>query len=100
MSGPIPETEKWIVDYEREKRLLLNYRGRRLEACRAVDKLCAIIDHLGEEDGSQLPDPDHGFQLPPTDAMRLELKNLAAVLLRMVLANNDRGCSPQELPRY
>jgi hypothetical protein len=92
--------EQWIVRLAEEKRLLKNYRGRRLQACRAVDTLCDVIDNLGTEDGSVLPDPDHGFQQPPSAAMRLELKNQAAVLLRMILANNDRGCGPHELQRF
>jgi hypothetical protein len=37
--------EQWIVRLAEEKRLLKNYRGRRLQACRAVDTLCDVIDN-------------------------------------------------------
>tara|TARA_R110000737_G_scaffold253548_1_gene262900 strand:- start:78 stop:344 length:267 start_codon:yes stop_codon:yes gene_type:complete len=77
-----------------------NWRGRRLLACRAAEDLHMIIRDLGLEDGSQLPPNGQGFTPPPSDPVRLEMQNTAANLLRMILAHNDRGCSPSKLNRF
>ena len=85
---------------DEEKRLLGNYRGRRLLACRAADTLSHVVEHLGFDDGSELPPPDHALPKMPTDAMRAELQNAVSLVLRLLLAANDGGCSPQRLPRF
>lgn len=77
-----------------------NWRGRRLLACRAAESLDLIIQDLGIEDGSTLPPDGKGFTLPPSDPVRLEMRNAAANLLRTILAHNDRGCSPSKLNRF
>lgn len=81
-----------------ESRMLNNWRGRRLLACRAVDDLERIIDHLGVEDGSELPPPNG---LPAvTSGHQNELRNAAALLLRMILGANDGNVSPARLQRW
>jgi hypothetical protein len=79
---------------------LLNYRSRRLEACRAADKLHDVIGNLGLEDGSQLPIPGEHFKPRPSAAVLRELQNQVATLLRMVLLFNDGQISHQELRRF
>lgn len=88
------------MDYEQEKQLLGNYRGRRLLACRAADSLSAVVEHIGLDDGTELPPPDRSLPAPPTDAIRREIENAVALVLRLILASNDGGCSPQRLPRF
>lgn len=83
---------------DEERQLLGNYRGRRLLACRAAEMLDNIVESIGLDDGKELhprPLPD-----PPTDAMRCELGNAVALILRMILAANDGGCAPQRLHRF
>jgi hypothetical protein len=77
---------------------LKNWRSRRLRACRAADEFDSIINALGLEDGSELP-PEYGL---PTisEAHRHELRNAAALLLRMVLVANDGHISPAKLQRW
>lgn len=85
------------MDYEEEKRLMKNWRGRRLMACRTIDTLQTIIDNLGvEEDPKVLPSVD-SKAIVPNESQKREMKNLAAVLLRMILNHNDGGLSNQEL---
>ena len=87
------------MDSETEARMLKNWRGRRLLACRAMDQIERIIAHLGVEDGSELPPTDR--EVPSlSPVVQQEVQNSASVLLRMILALNDGGCSPQKLPRY
>lgn len=85
---------------DEEKRMLGGYRGRRYLACRAADALSRIVDNLGVEDGTDLPPSDRSLPSQPTDAMRLELNNAVSLILRMILAANDGGCSPQRLQRF
>jgi hypothetical protein len=59
-----------------------------------------IIEKLGFEDGSQLPPPVPRLPHPPSDQMKAELQNQVAVLLRMILINNDGSISPRKLPRF
>jgi len=88
-----------MIDYEEEKRLLNNWRGRRLLACRAVDTLVHVIENIGKEDGSQLP-PDTGLPSPPNPALRREFRNVAATLLRLILLSNDGHVSPMTLNTF
>lgn len=81
-------------------RMLKNYRGRRYLACSATDTLVRVIENLGVEDGSTLPPPDRDFKSAPSDAVRLEVHNAAANLLRLILALNDGSVSPQKLNRH
>ncbi len=64
------EEEPWIIKLKAERRLLQNYRGRRLEACRAIDKLCDVIDHLGR--GGRLTASRPGCWLQPSPLQRSE----------------------------
>jgi hypothetical protein len=77
-----------------------NWRGRRLLACRAAENLDLIIRDLGIEDGSKLPPDGKNFTPPPSEPVRLEMRNAVANLVRMILAYNDRGCSPSKLNRF
>lgn len=86
------------MTYDDEKRLVKGWRGRRLLACRAVSLLDQIIENLGEDDGTSLP-PDGGLPVVQRQ-MRVELGNQAAVLLRMILAQNDGGVSGSRLQRF
>lgn len=79
-------------------RMLRNWRGRRLLACRAVDELEAVIRSLGREDGSQLP-PDGGLPAV-SEGLNLELLNMASLLLRLVLRANDGHVSNSRLQRF
>lgn len=92
-----------IPDYMRElterRRLMQNWRGRRLLACRAISDLDSIIGSLGVEDGSELP-PNGSTPDTPSPAMVAELQNMAANLLRMILIANDGSVSPQKLQRF
>jgi hypothetical protein len=78
-----------------------NYRGRRLYAYDAVNELHQIIDALGvEEDRTILPIPDTKMPPPPSEAVKLELHNMATSLLRLILAHNDGQLSPTKLQGY
>ena len=90
----------WEKKYLAEKKELDNWRGRRLRACRACDDPHNIIEKLGFEDGSELPSPMSRLPHPPSDQMKAELQNQVAVLLRMILINNDGSISPRKLPRF
>lgn len=98
--------DRQIIEHNRllrdaEKLELRNWRGRRLRACRAADDLYEIIAALGvEEDSSVLPPPDARLPTPPTEAMKREMQNTAANLLRMILLWNDGSVSPQKLQRF
>jgi hypothetical protein len=83
-----------------EKRMLSNYRGRRFMACRAADVLSQVVAHLGLDDGSELPPPNRSLPPTPSDAVRLEIENAVALLLRTILAHNDGGVSPSKLNRF
>lgn len=84
----------------KERDELGNYRGRRLVACQAVDKLHAVVEAIDRDDGSQLPIPGRTMPGPLQEAMRNELFNAVALTLRLILTANDGGCSPQRLPRF
>jgi len=88
-----------MIDFDEEFRLRKNWRGRRLLACRAVDSLIGVIENIGNEDGSQLP-PDDGLPPPPNPALRRELKNMAASLLRFILLSNDGHVSTSTLNAF
>jgi hypothetical protein len=94
------ELADWEKRYLEEKKQLDNWRGRRLRACRACDDLHDIIEKIGFEDGSQLPPSMSRLPHPPSDQMKAELQNQVAVLLRMILINNDGSISPRTLPRF
>lgn len=76
-----------------------NYRGRRIMVFDAADKLDRAITMLGIEDGSTLPLTD-GMPAPPSEAIKGELKNAVANLLRLILLHNDGHVSPQTLRRF
>ena len=79
--------------------MLRNWRGRRYLACRAIGDLEQVIDHLGHDDGTQLP-PEFGLPAAPTDLLRNEIKNAAAHLLRLVNIHNDGHVSIQTLRSF
>lgn len=83
----------------REK-MLKNFRGRRILACNAEQTLHSVIENLGVDDGSQIPLREADQPAVPADAVKLELKNAATNLLRLILAHNDGGCSPDYLKRF
>lgn len=81
-----------------ERRMLGNYRGRRLIACRAAEALREVIEALGREnDPKELPIPDHVMPPPPDEATRRELTNLVTSVLRLILVHNDGQMSNQRL---
>lgn len=84
------------MDLEQERRMLQNYRGRRLLACRAMATIEQVITHIGCEDGSQLPIPDHTMPPAPSAARKREMKNIASALLRMILVENDGMVSAKQ----
>lgn len=88
------------MNLDEQKRMLGNYRGRRYLACTAADLLSKVVENLGADDGTQLPPPEHSLPPMPSDAMRLEINNAVSLVLRLILATNDGGCSHQTLPRY
>lgn len=85
---------------DEQKRMLGSYRGRRFLACNAADVLSKVVENIGLENGEDLPPPDRALPEPPTDAMRREIGNAVSLVLRMILAANDGGCSPQRLQRF
>ncbi len=88
------------------------WRGRRYVACQAVADLQTVIAHLGVDNrkdppptvvtGAQTDNPITTTPpLPvPTAAQVNELKNLATVLLRSILAANDGQTSPAKLQSF
>lgn len=79
------------------------YRARRLRACRAISDLCAVIDALPEGPYSQIRqghNPNEGPFPGSSLSRKRELKNLAATLLRMTLADNDGYVSDDNLRFY
>lgn len=88
------------LSYDDKQRMLQNYRGRRLMACRAADDLHSIIEKIGVEDGSELPIPGCEHKPAPDRLLIRELQNTTANLLRLILILNDGGVSSQELRRY
>lgn len=98
---PPRELADWEKEYFAKKRELENYRGRRLRACRAAEDLHAVIENLGvENDPSILPIPDHVMPAAPSDAIKRELQNTVANLLRLILLHNDGRVSGQTLQRF
>jgi hypothetical protein len=87
------------MTFDEQKRLLKNWRGRRLLACRADDLLHEIIAAIGEEDGTTLP-PQEGLPAPPTEMQKAEMQNSATNLLRMILLWNDGHVSRSKLQRF
>lgn len=95
------ELQDWEKQLLRDRRELENYRGRRLRACRAADDLHAVIEQLGvENDPSILPIPDHVMPAPPCEAIKREMQNTVANLLRLILLHNDGSVSAQKLQRF
>ena len=89
----------YSMTLDEKKRLLKNYRGRRLLACRATDLIHDVIAAIGEDDGTTIP-PQEGLPFPPTDMQKAEMQNSAANLLRMILLWNDGHVSPSKLQRF
>lgn len=87
------------MDLVERERLLKNWRGRRLLACRAFDDVHSVIDALASDDGSQCP-PVDGLPSAPSFAIRSELQNTAANLLRLILLHNDGAVSSSRLQRF
>jgi hypothetical protein len=78
-----------------------NYKSRRLRAYRAIDDLCAVVDHLGEEtDPSILPLPETVMPPAPSQAVKSEMKNQLRAMLRLILAHNDAHLSVRELKTW
>lgn len=88
------------MTHEEKNCMLGNFRGRRLLACLAADTLSAVVEAIDRDDGSERPLPGQTLPAPPTEAMRRELDNAVSLVLRLILAVNDGGCSPQRLPRF
>lgn len=81
---PIDSFPDYQRESERRRRELASEGGRRLYACRATENMLDVIDALAAE-----------------EATKLELRNLATVLLRMVILRNDGGpLSPSSLNRF
>jgi hypothetical protein len=88
----------YVDSMKEEKRLLSSFRGRRLLACRALDQVKLIIDHIGIEEGEgRLLPPEEGLPPVPSNQIKREMKNLTSVLLRLILTHNDGHVSNQEL---
>lgn len=87
-----------MTDYEERKRMVKGWRGRRLLACRTADVFEEIIRELGEDNGKDCP-PEGGI---PTvsPAVKAELANTVANLLRLTLLLNDGNVSPQKLRHF
>ncbi|MDK1386365.1 hypothetical protein QN224_13195 [Sinorhizobium sp. 8-89] len=87
-----------MIDLEDRRRMVKGWRGRRLLACRAADILDEVVRELGADNGADLP-PEGG--LPPvSQAVKIELENSVANLLRMILALNDGHTSGSRLQRF
>lgn len=87
-----------MSDLDDEIRMAKGWRGRRLIACRAMDTIDRVIEHLGIDNGADLL-PENG--LPRiTEGMRNEMHNQASVLLRMILSMNDGNTSGTRLQRW
>lgn len=102
--------------HKRHKEEALNFRGRRLRVCRAIDDIIECIHHLGEQPARQdfIFDADHNVRphlaedvyvninhLPVVTAQeKAELKNLAIVLQRLILTKNDQGPAPAKMQSF
>ncbi len=87
------ETER----HDRNKDMIKNWRGRRLLACEAATTLHRIIDELQADDGKHPRDEAPSI---PSEALRREMQNTVANLLRTILLHNDGQVSPQTLLRF
>jgi hypothetical protein len=87
------------MDLDEKRRLLGNWRGRRLLACWATDLLRDVITALANDDGSHLP-PDGGMPTPPSAAHIREMENQATALMRTILLWNDGAVSPHSLRSF
>lgn len=87
-----------MIDYEERKRMVKGWRGRRYLACRAADLLEEIVRELGEDDGAN-PPPEGGIP-QVSAAVKIEMENSVANLLRMILALNDGHTSGTRLQRF
>lgn len=87
------------MDFEEKLRMIKNWRGRRLVACQAFDDIIRVIEALGEDDGRH-PPPSDSEPLPVNDALKDELVNSAANLMRLILLHNDGQISPSKLNRF
>ena len=68
-----------------------NFRGRRFMLCGIERDLHMIIDNLGINDTlseKEIPDP-RNIRPAPDDPIRIELKNQATNLIRMLIAHSD-----------
>lgn len=93
-----PPAHGGLFGYPERIETMKSWRGRRLLACRAVDVLSEICDALGSEDGKNAP-PDGGLPIV-SEGVRLEVSNMAANLLRMILSLNDGHVSRSKLQRF
>lgn len=87
-----------MIDYEERKRMVKGWRGRRLLACRAADVFEEVIQELGSDNGKDCP-PSGGIP-DVSAALRAEMANAVANLLRLTLLMNDGNISPQKLNRF
>lgn len=82
-----------LADWEKKHRdhqlMFQNWRGRRYIACTAMGDFIKVIENLGTEDGSQLPQPNRAFNPVPPKAIRDQLQAQAQAMLNLVLALND-----------
>lgn len=81
------------MDFQEKDRLAKNWRGRRLLACRAAEDMQRVINALADDDLSNGAPPAPA----PNAAVRNELNNQMASLLRLFLILNDGGVSNQTL---
>lgn len=74
--------------------VLRNFRGRRFLLCKVENDIHEIIDNLGINDtlGNEIPDP-RNIRDAPEDQVKVELKNQATNLVRMLIIYNDGGAA-------
>jgi hypothetical protein len=83
---------------DRDKELLLSWRGRRFLACTLENDLEEVIKNLGNGDEEN---PEKSMITNPiSEEYRRELITMSTLLLRMILVANDGRVSPATLRRF
>jgi hypothetical protein len=92
MSGRCPACGDigWEKRHKDHVAMRKSWRGRRLQACRAVGDLQAVIEELGTDDKTDTLNLKGGFYPMPA-GMKNELKKTADSLLHLILIANDGG---------